>query len=129
MVGIGRRLLSVIEANGISFDPLASGIDSITVVIASHEIGDKLPKLIEDLRAACAPDTLTVHSVMALIATVGRAIAHRPGIAAKLFGVLAAEQINVRMIAQSAGRLSIIVGVDNAVYWRALRAMYRAFAA
>ena len=50
-----------------------------------------------------------------------------PGIAARLFGALARERINVRLIIQGSSEISIIIGVLNSDYEAAIRAIYKEF--
>jgi len=126
-LGFGRRLLSILESNRISFEHMPSGIDTISLVIADSQLDGKLEKVLGEIKAQLNPDAVEVHSNMALIATVGRGMAHTPGIAAKLFTALGNEGINVRMIDQGSSEINIIVGVENEDLERAVRAIYYAF--
>ncbi len=87
----------------------------------------RLEALKRDIQHECAPDSIEVYSVIALIATVGRGMSHVPGTAAELFGALARAGINIRMIDQGSSELNIIVGVENEDFERAVRAIYGAF--
>lgn len=126
-LGYGRRILSVLEVNGISFEHMPSGIDTISLVISDQQLDKKLDKVIREIKAECAPDSVEVFPNMALVATVGRGMAHTPGIAAKLFTALGNEKTNVRMIDQGSSEINIIVGVENEDLERAVRAIYSAF--
>lgn len=126
-LGYARRLLTVLEANGVSFEHLPSGIDTMSVVIADSELDDKFDKVMSEIRQECQPDSLEAHPDMTLIATVGRGMAHMPGTAGKLFGALGAAGVNVRMIDQGSSELNIIVGVEAADFEKAVRAIYDAF--
>lgn len=126
-VGYGRRLLECLESAGVSFEHIPSGIDTISVVIADAQLNGKLDKVVEDIKASCRPDSLEVLPHMALIATVGRGMLHTPGMAAKLFGALAAAGVNIRMIDQGSSELNIIVGVDARDFEKAMKAIYGAF--
>jgi len=126
-LGFGRRLLSILESNGISFEHMPSGIDTISLVIADSQLDGKLEKVVEEIKARLNPDSVEVYSNMALIATVGRGMAHTPGIAARLFTALGNEGINVRMIDQGSSEINIIVGVESDDLERAVRAIYYAF--
>jgi aspartate kinase len=128
-IGFGRRLLEVLEKNGVSWEHMPSGIDTLSIVIKDSELGDKLETLIEEIRKACQPDSIECYSNIALIATVGRGMMSIPGMAGRLFGALAAAGVNVRMIDQGSSELNIIVGVDAADFEKATRAIYDAFAA
>ncbi len=125
--GFGRRLLNVLEVHGISFEHMPSGIDTMSVVVRDSQLNGKLEKVLEEIRQECRPDVLEVYPHMALIATVGRGMAHTPGIAAKLFDALARAQINIRMIDQGSSEINIIVGVETASFEEAVRVIYHTF--
>ncbi len=126
-IGFGRRLLGVLEDHGVSWEHIPSGIDTLSIILKSDALGDRLDALVADIERSCTPDSLEVHPGMALIATVGRGMSHAPGTAARLFGALADAGINIRMIDQGSSELNIIVGVENADFERAVRAIYDAF--
>lgn len=126
-LGFGRKLLSVIEDYGISFEHMPSGIDTISLVIADSQLNNKLDQVLTDIERVCQPDSIEVFHDIALIATVGLGMAYTPGIAAKLFTALAQGGINVRMIDQGSSEINIIVGVENKDFEEAMRRIYYAF--
>ncbi len=126
-IGFGYRLLGVLERNGLNFEHLPSGIDTMSLVLSDREIEGKLDDVLAGIHADCKPDALDVTPGMALIATVGRGMACTPGMAAKLFTALADAGVNIRMIDQGSSELNIIVGVDAGDFETAMRAIYAAF--
>lgn len=126
-LGFGRRLLQALEEQGISFEHMPSGIDTMCVVVHEDAIAGKKEKLVQRIHELCAPDTVEIHSGLALIATVGRGMVRSKGISARLFNALMKAGINVRLIDQGSSELNIIVGVDNLDFENALRAIYRTF--
>ena len=126
-IGFGRRLLGVLESHDISYEHTPTGIDTMSVVLADAELEGKTDAVLDEIRRVCQPDSLEVYPHMSLIATVGRGMAKHPGIAARLFGALAEDQVNIRMIDQGSSEMNIIVGVEASDFERALRAIYRAF--
>lgn len=128
-LGFGRRVLGILEARGINFEHLPSGIDSMSVVVASEEVEDKLDDVLDELRRTLQPDRIVVFDDLALLTTVGQGMDHRVGIASRLFGALAAAGINVRMISQGVAELNIIVGVNRHDLGPAVKALYKAFVA
>jgi len=128
-IGYGRRVLSVLERHGVSWEHMPSGIDTLSLILKSDAVAGKLDAILADIRRDCAPDSLEVDAGIALVATVGRGMSHRPGTAAQLFGALAGAGINIRMIDQGSSELNIIVGVENADFERTVRAIYAAFSA
>ena len=126
-VGFGRRVLTVLEANGINFEHVPSSIDTLSLVVADSEVEGKLERIVEELKAECHPDAIETFPHMALIATVGRGMAYTPGMAARLFGALGEAGVNIRMIDQGSSELNIIVGVAADDFERAVQAIYHAF--
>ncbi len=126
-VGFGRRLFSILEAHGISFEHAPSGIDTMSVIVADSQLKDKSHILLEEMKKELSPDSVEILPGYALIATVGEGMSHHPGIAARLFGALGAAGVNVRIIDQGSSEINIIVGVESKDYERAVNAIYQAF--
>lgn len=127
-IAFARKVLSVLERYLISFEHMPSGIDTMSFVIDSalleHGV---LEKVCAEIRSAVLPDDLRVFDDVALIAVVGHGMSKNVGTSARLFEAIAKAGVNVRMIDQGSSELNIIVGVDNANYERAIRAVYREF--
>ncbi len=126
-LGFGRRVLSVLEDLGISFEHLPTGIDTMCVVIADKELERHKQEIIDRIQVLCQPDSIEFNSGIALIATVGRGMVNKRGTASRLFRALAVADINVRMIDQGSSELNIIVGVDGKDFERAVSAIYYEF--
>lgn len=62
---------------------------------------------------------------VAKVSVVGAGMVSNPGVAATMFGALAAEQINIQMISTSEIKISCVI--DSASVPRAVRALHRAF--
>lgn len=126
-LGFGRRALQALEEEGISFEHMPSGIDTLSVVVHNDAVAGKKERLIQRIYELCSPDSVEIHSGLALIATVGRGMVRSKGTCAKLFNALMKAGVNVRLIDQGSSELNIIVGVDNLDFENAVRAIYRAF--
>ena len=126
-VGFGRRLLSVLEDHGISFEHAPTGIDTMSVVVAGSQLEGKLEKVLDQIRVDCEPDSVEVFPNMALVAVVGRGMASTPGMAARTFAALAETGVNIRMIDQGSSEINIIIGVASNDFEKAMIAIYKAF--
>lgn len=126
-VGFGRKVLQAFEDNGISFEHMPSGIDTMTIVVHEDEFLHKEQKVVSAIHRLSAPDSIEIESNLALIAVVGRGMRSASGTAAKLFTALANAHINIRMIDQGSSELNIIVGVENKDFENAIKAIYNAF--
>jgi len=127
-VGFVRKVLSVIEQHGICFENIPSGIDTISIVIASKALENGvLNDVVSEIRESVSPDFIRVIENISLIATVGHGMATKAGVAAKLFNALAKENINIKMIDQGSSELNIIIGVSNSDYEKSIKAIYNEF--
>jgi aspartate kinase len=126
-IGFGRRILTVLETNGVSFEHMPSGIDTVCLVVSTSELEGKVDSIVREIKVECRPDSVEVEHGLALIATVGRGMMHIPGMAAKVMRALSDAKVNIRMIDQGSGELNIIVGVKESDFETAVRAIYEAF--
>ena len=127
-VGFVRKVLSVVEHHGICVEHIPSGIDTLSIVLASEQLKDGvLGDIVSEIRESVSPDYVHVIENISLIATVGHGMARRSGTAARLFTALAEQGINIKMIDQGSSELNIIIGVTNSDYENCIRTIYRAF--
>lgn len=125
--GFVRRILGILDDYNINFEHLPSGIDTVSVVMSNKDIGDRLDDVLDEFRSRLRPDSIDVLENIALIATVGRRMTLRTGVAARLFTALGEAGVNIRMIDQGSSEMNIIVGVENKDFEKAVRAIYSAF--
>ena len=127
-VGFGRKVLSVLEEYGISFEHMPTGIDSMCVVVNSDALNPHREEVISRLEALVdGSGSVSVNDNMSIIATVGRGMVHNCGTAARLFSAMSRARINVRMIDQGSSELSIIVGVNDSDFEATIHAIYHEF--
>lgn len=127
-VGFIRKVLSVLEKEGINIEHIPSGIDTMSVVVESSEIqGFKLERVIEEIKNDAEPDVIRVMENVALIATVGHGMSSSIGTSARLFKAMAEANINAKLIDQGSSELNIIVGVKNEDCERCIAAIYHEF--
>ena len=127
MVGIVRRALGVFERYGVSIEHIPTGVDSFGVVVNGEDVKDTIYSIINDLQQELKPDSINLVDKLALISVVGRNMSRRPGTSGRVFGVLGEAGINIRMITQSSQEISIIVGVNNDDFSRAINVIYQKF--
>ena len=126
-IGFGRKVLQAFEENGISFEHMPSGIDTLTVFVHQDEFMHKEQKVVAGLHRLADPDMIDIESDLALIAVVGRGMKSTRGTAGRIFSALSHSDINVKMIDQGSSELNIIIGVANEDFEAAIRAIYDIF--
>ena len=126
-LGLGRRVLQVLEENGVSFEHFPSGIDTMTVIVSTRALQEKRADILAGICKNVNPENIFVEENLALIAVVGRGMVKAKGTAARIFMSLANAGVNIRMIDQGSSELNIIIGVDANDYVTALGAIYNEF--
>lgn len=126
-IGFGRKVLEAFERNGISFEHMPSGIDTLTVFVHQTEFEEKEQAVIADIHRLAKPDCIDLEADLALIAVVGRGMRGTRGTVGRIFSALAHARINVKMIDQGSSELNIIIGVANADFEAAIQAIYNIF--
>lgn len=126
-IGFGRKVLQAFEDYGISFEHVPSGIDTMTVFVHQDEFIDKEQKVVSAIHRLADPDSVDIEADLALIAVVGRGMKSTRGTAGRIFSALAHANVNVKMIDQGSSELNIIIGVANADFEAAIKAVYDIF--
>ncbi len=126
-IGFGRKVLQVFEDNGISFEHMPSGIDTMTIFVHQDEFMDKEQQVVSGIHRMAHPDSVEIEADLALIAVVGRGMKSTRGTAGRIFSALAHAQVNVKMIDQGSSELNIIIGVANNDFETAIKAIYDIF--
>ena len=126
-IGFGRKVLQVFEDNGISFEHMPSGIDTMTVFVHEPEFAEKEQAVISAINRNAHPDSIEIEADLALIAVVGRGMKSTRGTAGRIFSALAHANVNVKMIDQGSSELNIIIGVSDNDFEAAIKAIYDIF--
>ena len=126
-IGFGRKVLQAFEENGISFEHVPSGIDTMTVFVHQDEFMHKEQQVVSAIHRLADPDSIDIEADFALIAVVGRGMKSTRGTAGRIFSALAHANVNVKMIDQGSSELNIIIGVENRDFENAVKAIYDIF--
>lgn len=126
-VGFGRKVLEVFENEGISFEHMPTGIDTMTIFVQQDEFEEHEQRVISGIHRAVEPDDVELESDLALIAVVGRGMKQTRGTAGRIFSALAHAHVNVKMIDQGSSELNIIIGVREHDFEAAIQAIYDIF--
>lgn len=126
-VGCVRRALSILENYGVSVEHIPTGVDSFSIVVNGADVKDSIYSIVADMQRDIKPDSINVLPGLALISVVGRNMSRRAGTSGRIFGALGEAGINIRMITQSSQEISIILGVQNEDFQRAIEVIYARF--
>ena len=122
-----RETLEMFETLKVEIEHITLDVDSFSLVVPTEQVRERIYDLIADIKKQCKPDSIRMADDIALIASVGRRMVRNPGICGKIFQALGENRVNIRMIAQGAEEISIIVGVENADFEKTIRVLYDGF--
>ncbi len=125
--GFGMKVLKVLYDNGLSFEHMPSGIDTMSITVSTEKLDPVRDKVLADLRKAVNPDHLEIEDGIALLAVVGRRMKNTRGTVARIFASMAHARINVKMIDQGSSELNVIIGVSENDLPEAIRRIYDMF--
>ena len=126
-VGFGKKILKVIENHEICFEHLPSGIDTMSVVVATADIEGIREDIVNEMFRKTKADFIHIEDGLALIAVVGRSMVQQVGTAGRVFSALGNAGVNIKMIDQGSSELSIIIGIKEEEYAKTLNAIYAEF--
>lgn len=127
--GIAARLFRRLADADIDVDMIvqnvsAGGITDISFTVPHADLDRALAICAESRDVLEAADVTADHRI-AKVSVVGAGMKSNPGVAATMFEVLAANQINIEMISTSAIRISCVIEEDQAD--RAVQVLHSAY--
>lgn len=127
-IGFGRRLMQILESEGVSWEHMPTGIDNMSVVIKEKGFTAEIEKrVVSRIRDELKPDNVLVERDYAIIMVVGEGMYYAVGMAAKATCALAGAKVNIEMMNQGASEISMMFGVRSAARGQAVRALYEAY--
>ena len=127
-VGFGRRLLQILEEEDISFEHTPSGIDNMSVILQSSELGAEKEQVVVDrIMQELSPDNITVEHGLSLLMVVGEGMHYAVGMAARATSALSDAGVNIEMINQGASEISMMFAVKEPDRKKAVHALGTAF--
>lgn len=124
-IGFIRKVLSIFEQYNLSIDHIPSGIDSFSIVLPMQSIEKIKYELINKISNTLSCD-VQIDDDLAMVAIVGRNMKNTIGISGRVFTTLANNKINVKMMDQDPLELSILIGIQNEDYEKAIKLLYEA---
>ena len=119
--------MSIFEKYNVSIEQVPISVDTFSVIVESSYVSACLYDIVGDLKKELVPDELRIEDHISLIAMVGREMRNRPGMSGALLSECGRNHINIRTISQSSHELSVIIGVNDADFEKAIQAIYDTF--
>ncbi|MBM7598033.1 aspartate kinase [Virgibacillus halotolerans] len=127
-IGFGRKLLQILEDEGISFEHAPSGIDDMSVIIREKKLPfEKEAIILRRIKEELAVDTVTMHRNLAMIMVVGEGLVRTIGVAQKATTAIRDADVNIEMINQGSSEVSMMFGISADDLDRAIQSLYTAY--
>jgi len=126
-IGFGRKLLQILEEEGISYDHTPSGIDNISIILREAQIQGKEDRVLARIRQELDVDHCDIEYNKALVMVVGEGMIRSVGVAMRATTALAKAEVNIEMINQGSSEVSLMFGVKAYDAENALHALYAEF--
>ena len=127
-IGFGRRLLQVLENEGISYEHMPSGVDSQCIVVKEQYLPkEKEHRVIQAIKRELNPDSVLVERDITILMIVGEGMCYTAGMLAKACLALASAGISVSMVNQGSSEVSFMLAIRSADRDVAVRALFKAF--
>ena len=127
-VGFGRRLLQVLEDEGIAYEHMPSGVDSQCIVVKGKVLPkEKERKVVQAIQRELKPDFVAVERDITIIMVVGAGMCDTAGMLAKACLALASSGISVSMVNQGSSEVSFMLAIRSADRDVAVRSLYKTF--
>jgi aspartate kinase len=127
--GISAAIFEPLAASNINIDMIVQntstdGLTDISFTVPKADMG-VAEKIVADVAAQIGAGGVTHDGDIAKVSLVGAGMKSSPGVAAKMFRILADEGINIEMISTSTIRISVVIGAADME--RAVQALHTAF--
>ncbi len=121
----GRKVLQVFEEAKVMIEHVPSSVGTMTVVVDAGEISGKEESILRRIRRELDPYHITVERDLAFIAVVGFKMKGGVGVTSGLMAALAEEGISVKMVIQGIREISLIIGIEEKDFEKALVRLYK----
>jgi aspartate kinase len=127
-VGFVLKVLTVLAEEGVSFEHIPSGIDSLSIIIRQQYFPvEKELTVVSRLHDELGIEDVTVSRGLAIVMLVGEAMAHTVGVTARAASSLAKAGVNLEIINQGASEISVMFGIREEYCNYAVKELYKEF--
>ena len=127
--GIAFKIFNLLAKNRINVDIIIQSIGreerkDISFTVAKEDLQDTMD-LLETNKASITANDITSEEGVAKLSIIGAGMCSNPGVAARMFEALYGANINIKMIATSEIRITVLI--DEGDVKRAMRTVHDAF--
>ncbi len=128
-IGFGRKLLQILEEEGISYEHTPSGIDNISVILKQSQFktNEVELKVLSRIKDELECDDVSIDHNLAIVIIVGEGMKNTVGTAARATSALAKASISLEMINQGSSEITMMFAVKENESNKAVISLYNEF--
>ena len=127
-IGFGRKLLHILEDEGISYEHTPSGIDDLSVIMRVNQMDEQKEQVVlARIKSELKPDQVHLERGLALVMIVGEGMQSEVGTAYIAAQAFKDANVNIEMINQGSSEVSLMFGIKEKSVDDAVRSLYQAF--
>lgn len=127
-IGFGRRLLQILEEEGIPFEHTPSGIDNLSVIIKDEFLtSEKEERIIQRVKEELKADDVHMQRGYSMVVLVGEGMRDTTGLTARAASAIASTGTSIQMINQGSSEVSLVFGIMKEDETKVLKALYHEF--
>lgn len=127
-VGFGRKVLQILEDEGVPFEHIPTGIDNMSILIRGNRIDEAKEKhIVSRIKSELNPDSVYCSHNNSIVMVVGEGMQSSIGVAERAAKAFRESGVSIEMINQGSSETSIMFGVNDKYRESAVRALYKEF--
>lgn len=117
--GVAHTIFQTLADGNVDVDMIVQSVrtinDALTDIVFTITRDDVVlaKDILENLKKTIRMDDFVINEHMAKVSIVGAGMLGQPGVAAKMFGILSAEGINIEIISTSEISISCLIAEDR----------------
>ena len=127
-VGFGRRLMQIVESEGVPYEHAPSGVDSQCIIVKECNMPqEKERRIVQAIKRELAPDLVAVQHDMTILMAVGEGMCFTSGMLGRICGALSQAAVSVSMLNSGSSETSVMLAISPKDRDVAVRALYKEF--
>lgn len=127
-LGFGRKVLQILEENGISYEHSPSGVDSLSVILKTSALANGVEeKVMRAIKERLSPDFVHIDHDLTMLMIVGEGMCNTPGIFGRICAAVGDAGISMSMVNSGSSEVSFMAAVRTRDRDAAVRSLYKAF--
>lgn len=127
-LGFGRKVLQILEENGVSYEHSPSGVDSMSLILKSQYLANGVEeKVMHAIKEELKPDFVHIDHDLTILMVVGEGMCNTPGIFGRICTAVGNAGVSMTMVNSGSSEVSFMAAVRTRDRDAAVRSLYKEF--